>query len=91
MLCNVGIPKLKKNQSMAKLKQFKAQVVEMWFISNLECRYAVLSRGMQHWLIDTVKSAHRSPQVRIMRENTCKLTLCYLDDQVLTWWTKWST
>ena len=42
MLCIVGIPKLKKNQSMAKLKQFKAQVVEMWFIFNVEYRYAVL-------------------------------------------------
>ena len=76
---------------MAKLKQFKAQVVEMWFIFNLECRYAVLSRGMQHWLIDTVKSAHRSPPSENPGRKPCKLTLCYLDDHVLTWWTKWST
>ena len=40
MLCNVEIPKLKKIKSMAKLKQFKTQVVEMWFIFNFECRYA---------------------------------------------------
>ena len=46
MLCNLVISKLKKNQSMAKLKQFKAQVVEIWFIFNLECRYAILSRGI---------------------------------------------
>ena len=32
----------------------------MCLIFNLEYRYAVLSRRMQHWLIDMVKSAHRS-------------------------------
>ena len=54
---------------MAKLKQFKAQVVEICLIFNLEYRYVVLSRGMQYCLIDMVKSAHRSPQVRILRDN----------------------
>ena len=62
MLCNVGIPKIEENQSMAKMKQFKAQVVELCLIFNLEFRYAVLSRGMQHWLFDMVKSAHRTPK-----------------------------
>ena len=37
---------------MAKLKYIKAQVFELYFIFILEYRYAVLSRGMQHWLID---------------------------------------
>ena len=62
-------PKVEENQSMAKLKQFKAQVVEMCLIFNLEYRYSVLSRGIQHGLFDLVKSAHRSHQVRILREN----------------------
>ena len=48
MLCNVEIPKLKKIKSMAKLKQFKTQVIEMCLIFNLEYRYAVLLRGMQY-------------------------------------------
>ena len=39
---------VRENQSMAKLKQFKVQVVEMCLILNLEYRYAVLSRGIQH-------------------------------------------
>ena len=59
--CNVEIPRLT-SQSMARLKWFKAQVVELCFIFNLEYRYTVLSREMQHWLFDSVKSAHRSPK-----------------------------
>ena len=49
------------SQSMARLKGFKDQVIELYFIFNLKFRYVVLSRGMQRWLFDMVKSAHRSP------------------------------
>ena len=55
-------PKYKKVKVyMARLKHFKAQVVELRFTFNLECRNIVLSRGIQHWLIDNTQSAHRSP------------------------------
>ena len=67
------------SQNMAKLKQFEAQVVEMYLIFNLEYRYTVLSRGMQHWLIDMVKSAHRSPQVKILREKLLRTNFVLLE------------
>ena len=53
---------VRENQSMAKMKWFKTQVDEMCFRFNLEYRYTVLSRGVQHWLFDMVKSARRSPK-----------------------------
>ena len=52
---------VRENQSMAKMKWFKTQVDEMCFKFNLEYRYAVLSRGMQCWLFDSVKRAHSDP------------------------------
>ena len=39
---------VRENQSMENIKPFKTQVDEIYFKFNLEYRYAVLSRGMQH-------------------------------------------
>ena len=54
--CNVEVP------SLTKLMYGKIEVIELCFIFNLEYRYAILSRGMQHWLFDMVNGAHRSPK-----------------------------
>jgi len=53
---------------MAKLKCFRAQVVEEVLLFNLEYRYTVLLREMQHWLIHTLKSAHRSPKLGFLEK-----------------------
>jgi hypothetical protein len=75
------VPSLRKIK-YGKNKVIQAQAVEYDFIFDLEYRYAVLSRGMQRWLIDN-KSSHRFIQVRILKKNPWLLTMSNLVDQVL--------
>jgi hypothetical protein len=48
------VPRLRKIK-YDKNKVIQAQAIELDFIFDLEYRYAVLSRGMQHWFIDNIQ------------------------------------
>jgi hypothetical protein len=62
------VPSMRKIK-YGKSKDIQAQVVVWLSLFNLEYRYVVLLREMQHWLIDNIQSAHRFTQVRILERN----------------------
>lgn len=73
MISNVESPELDKDKIWQELRHTSSSDWRVISI-NLEYWYVILSRGMQHWLIDYTKSAHRSTLMRNFERNPWLLT-----------------